>query len=384
VWLTGLVFLGMATTGARAAAETNWVLMRDDLRSEIIVPATIDQNRLTYRASDGRESQRINLASALVLFDEHAGRSSSDPGLLRLNDGQQFPGRILSNAQADSQVVAWNHDWLGRIEVPLDRIASITLENDQPRPEAGTADVVRLANGDRLEGFVTQIGDPLTIEVTSDGDTQRIDVPLQAVSAIVMVNRPVPATGQRLWRTDGTVVAVSELRLERDGRVHVATPWTKDSQTIKPLELAQIAAIQFSAGGMTPLAALEPTRVDGPPTRYVTPPPSALDPTALLGLSPIEFRGPVVVYYALPVGASRFAGTARVPESASDWADFEFIIRVNDSEAFRDRLNAENRRTTFNIPLHGSELTIELTEGADGPVLDQMILERAVLRIGSN
>ena len=39
-------------------------------------------------------------------------------------------------------------------------------------------------------------------------------------------------------------------------------------------------------------------------------------------------------------------------------------------------------RAESSVPLSGSELTIELTRGANGPIQDRLILSRAMLLIG--
>jgi hypothetical protein len=104
-----------------------------------------------------------------------------------------------------------------------------------------------------------------------------------------------------------------------------------------------------------------------------------IEPDAPVGLSPIELRGPVVVRYSLPSGAIRFAAQAVLPDSARQWGDLELIVRSDDAEVFRMRLNAESPAGEINVALTGRELTLELTAGAHGPIQDQVILNRAMI-----
>ena len=86
-----------------------------------------------------------------------------------------------------------------------------------------------------------------------------------------------------------------------------------------------------------------------------------------------------MVRYLLPPQAKRLAAEALVPLEARAWADFEFIIRCDDQEVFRQRMNADTPNAAINVPLRGSELTIELTEGAHGPIQDRLRLNLPLL-----
>jgi hypothetical protein len=70
-----------------------------------------------------------------------------------------------------------------------------------------------------------------------------------------------------------------------------------------------------------------------------------------------------------------------VPESARLWGDFELIVRDDDREVHRSHLNAATPTVSINVALTGSELTIELTQGEHGPILDRLVLARAMLLV---
>jgi len=111
------------------------------------------------------------------------------------------------------------------------------------------------------------------------------------------------------------------------------------------------------------------------------PAPRALDDRAALGLSPLEFRGPIKVHYVLPAGATYFAAEARLPAQSRAWGDCDLIIRDDDRTVFTTRLNAETPTATIGVRLSGSTLTVEVTEGAAGPIHDRVVLLRCLILV---
>ncbi len=178
------------------------------------------------------------------------------------------------------------------------------------------------------------------------------------------------------------MVDVARIVLGEDGFVQlVGLPFLTEQQA-KQVPLSALAAVLFDPDALSPFAALSPTRVQGPPTRYVVPPPKALDDFAPLGLSRVEFRGPVTVRYELLSGPMYFSAEARLSPMARSWGDCELVIRDDEQEVFRARLNAEHPTVSIGIALLGSQLTIEITEGSNGPIQDHVVLHRAMLLTG--
>jgi hypothetical protein len=193
-----------------------------------------------------------------------------------------------------------------------------------------------------------------------------------------------------VWFVDGTVVDVQTLAIGADGLLRMTSAWmtgdaTNASSATAPghrQTLAQIAAILLDANALIPLSTLTPSRVEGPATRYVLPKPQSLSANAPLNLSDIEMRGPLVVRYALPAGCQRFTAEAELPRNSQQWGDFELVVRSNDAEVFRGRLNAMTPGITINVPTPGRELTFELLPGVNGPVQDLLLLRRPMLLKG--
>jgi hypothetical protein len=360
----------------------------------------------------------LDLQQCIALLNPDA-ESGSRParGLLMLADGQRLPGEAVTAVEPPvPDTLAWNHPWIGRIDVPFKLIAAVLLTDDAVAPPQGSADVVLTVNGDRQEGFITAIGDPVTIEVTpatgTDGalaTPQSVNIPLDRVVAITMVAPRQPGVGRRVWFAEGTVLDVQSVAVGDDGYVRMsggallgsaataggeknvsaaggAANNRRNANQPPRVGISDIAAMLFDREALVPLALLPPVRVEGPSTRYLLPKPALLDPDAALGLSTIEYSGPLVVRYALPAGCQRFIASAELPREMREWGDCELIVRIDDEQVFRTHLSAQTPTAAINAPLPakgaGRELTIEITAGAHGPIQDLVRLRRAMLLKG--
>jgi hypothetical protein len=302
-------------------------------------------------------------------------------GVLLLNDGQRLPGQLSASTPREPDALTWIHPWLAPMNVPLDRVRALRTSADQPSPKPRAADVVLLENGDRLEGFVTAIGEMVAIEIEIDGRPQTLRVPSDRLASLALVTPDRAATGTRVWFNDGTVLDVHGLGVGDDGYPRFTDALTNRRVDPESVRMSEISAILFAASAMTPLAELEPAQVAVSVPRFFVPEPRVLDQEAPLGLGRIEYRGPVLVRYRLPRGVARLAAEATLPPNDREWGDFELIVRDDDDVVLRERLNAMRPSVPINIELHGSELTIEIAEGARGPIQDRLVLERAMLLI---
>jgi hypothetical protein len=378
--------LALAAAGpVRATGDAGRYLLIDRMLDALeITDVVIDDRDITYRdRTDTAQRLPLENCIGLVRSAPAAPDAAGLPRRLVLSDGQRIPGRLDTHAPHQRDVLAWSHPWLGTIETPLDHVAAVTFRDGQPVPVPGSADVVVLRNGDRLEGFVTAIADPIAIDVGLDDASQRVDIPVARAASAALISPRRPITGRRIWFRDGTTIDARSLGVGDDGFVRLSTAWTDRSEQPMQVRLEDIDAILFDARSMIPLGRLEPARVETSAVRYVLEPPRVPDVAAPLGLGRIVCRGPIVVRYALPPGCRRFAAEAALPEAARVWGDYELIVRDDEEEVYRERLNADAPRQTINVPLRGSELTIELTQGANGPIQDDLVLARAMLLVQS-
>ena len=377
---TGLVAASAAAPGA-IAASGNFMLIRRDVPVQIVEVAEIGPQFLVFR-EDGGGWTSVSRRQCVALLKLDAVVVPRVQGWLRLADGQRFPGQAMSGAPVADGVFVWSQSsWLGRMHVPLDRVASVTLSGGATVPSPGEADVLVLANGDRVEGVVPALGDPISLEVSNDdGDRTVFDLPLGRVRAVRMVTPEQKPIGNRLWLIDGTIVDVQRVMLGDDGFYRLeGVPFAGEAPG--RIGLDTVAAVLFDPNALVGFSSLVPRRVEGPPTRYVVPPPVALDDHAPLSLSRVEFRGPVTAHYVLPAGATYFAAEAQLPETARAWGDCLLKVRNGDREVFSERLNAETPTASIGVRLTGSTLTIEVAEGSAGPIQNRVILLRGLILV---
>ncbi len=375
--VTGLAIV-LAATPAALAKSGNFLLIRRDMPVQTVEVAEIGARRLVFR-EEGGSWVSVSRRRCVALLNTDVLIIPRRQGWLHLADGQRLPGQALSAARMTDVLVWIQSSWLGRMEVPLDHISSVLFESDATVPPQGDTDVLLLANGDLVEGFITSLSDPVSFEPTN-ADQAAIDLPLGRVHAVRMVTPRQKPTGPRLWLIDGTVVEAQQVLLGDDGIYRLeGVPFTEEDS--HRVALDGVAAVLFDPDALVPFADLTPRRVEGPPTRYVVPAPRPLDDHAPLGLSPLEFSGPITVHYVLPAGATYFAAEARLPALSRAWGDCELIIRDDDRTVFTTRLNAETPTATIGVRLSGSTLTVEVTEGAAGPIHDQVVLLRCLILV---
>jgi hypothetical protein len=391
-WLPALILIALGSSLVQAQSM-DALIIRRSLQTSPAQITSIDESTITLgagSASAAGATATIKIAECIGAINTSdvttlAGAVTRSKGVITLADGQRLPGELGDLSRTSAEQLSWRHPWLGQMDVPLKSIQTIELAPNQPIPTVSGSDVVLLANGDRYEGLITAFGSAIAMEIESKTATGRsrevVSLPMERVVCIAMVTpRAKPAANaRRVWFADGTVVDVQALTTGEDGSLQlVGSPLLSGTQIAKR-SLNEIKAVLFDPAAMQPFASLSPSRLEGPATRYVIPKPVVIDPAAALGLSPVEFHGPLVARYALPAGSQRLAAEARIPEWAREWGDCELVIRSDDAEVFRAQLNASSPQATVNVPLKGRELTIELTAGAHGPIQDVVRLERAML-----
>lgn len=383
VLLAGLLHtlgaVGSSVTGPALAQPTTsdrFLLIQRERPAEEVILVEITDTIVRVRDSNGstRSIDRRECVAAIAL---DVRITPGSDGLLVLTDGQRLPGRARPGSTDGEGVFTWQHPWFESLRIPTQRIAWARLAAGATEPPAADADVVLLTNGDRLEGLIESFGE----EITLDRRGALATVPLARVSSLRLLNprrEPAPDT-PRLWLRNDTVVDVEGLRLAEDGYLRFMLSLTNPATDEKNYRLAFVAGILFQSGALTPLGSMSPHDVEGPRSRYLVPPPQTLNAPAALDLKGVEFNGPMLARYTLPAGSMRFVAVARLREDAGAWADCEVVVRDDEREVFRARLNAASRSVAVNAALRGAELTIEVTEGAHGPIQDQVVFEQPMI-----
>lgn len=381
----------------------------------------------------------IGPADAAGMLDAPASPASVTPALfsklgrsatpwVELVDGQVFTGRPAAagaedagegpaeDTQGGEPPLVWRHERFGTLTFPLERVSHAVLEprllSGAPQAAAAlesprTVDSVRLSNGDRVDGFVEEVGSEIVIERSGGG---RATIPLARAATVTLGSEPVRASGPTVWLADGSVVAVGKAASDGDeGRVTLALPSTgsrseadrgeKDAGGAS-FQLVDLRAVVVDAGVLTPLALLPmlsqtPTtdRPGAEPARVIWGE-EATSPGGLVGLPPVlsaadvVLPGPMSVRWSLPAGASRVAGWAHLEEENWDWGDCTVVLklvgeRTPARELARGRVYAKEPSFRFSVDLSGAApgdaLSVRIEPGPTGPVQDRVVLKRVLV-----
>lgn len=363
-----------SASSGRAEERSGWFVMIDrELNARPV--RLIDMTPHVLRVMDEHgATRRHELREVLGLMNPDAPMARVELGEIRFADGQRLPGMALVRTSGEENTLLWTHPRLRQLRIPLDGIRSVVFIPGGREPEPGLADAVRLTNGDRLEGFLVSVGEAITIETN---DKELVRVPLERVESVSLVTSGTAAAqGARLWLNDGTIMDVRGLTMSDDGIVRLQRPLAAPEVLEQLHPLAAVRGILFDPAALVPLSRLTPTEISGPASRYVIPPPMVMEDDAPLGLGRLRFDGPTTVRYRQPAGAARFAAEAVLPDEARAWGHCELVILDDDREVFRAVLHRHQPRAAINVALSGSELTVRLTEGDRGPILDRVMLHR--------
>ncbi len=299
--------------------------------------------------------------------------------------------------------VLWRHRWLGVRPIELDRTRSIAFVPGAvpPAAQSGAAatDVILLANGDRVEGIVESLGSVVKVAPTGGA---AVEVPLERIAAMSLITPLVGSTAPRIWLVDGTVVdALPELAAADQGvtvRLGAALPratspeGTEAGATGAPapdreapeatrLDVEAILGFAPDPSRFVPLGSLEPSavRTSGNLPRFAVPKPERA-PGAWAGdAGPVVIRGPIVVDYSLPQADCAFVASIAPAEPDERWTDCEVVIRDGSRELARLPIEARTAPQWVHFEHLSTSLTIEVTEGARGPVRDAIRLSEALV-----
>lgn len=328
---------------------------------------------------------------------------------IELVDGQRFvgrPGRIGE----EGETIAWVHERFGTLSLSIDEVARFVMRPGTDREPAAAAeaevrtDTLWLVNGDRLEGFLETIGpraggEGFALTIESGGN--RVTVPVDQVVRARFANPRRPAKGATAWLTDGSIVSLAAISTDTAHDALLLTSTLTSTRPNAPAEspagastaqfaAADVAAIAFDAARLAPLAGmpiLSHTPIGLP--RRPGPRVEAFDalPTPL-GASDVLIPGPMEVEWALPAGASRLIGAARLDEADWMWGECVVVVEIVGAsgparELARLNLGGSSVAAPLSAELGGSKagdrLRIRIEPGELGPIRDRVRLERVML-----
>lgn len=358
-------------------ASSLFILVKTDNQPEPVQLMSMDRDNVEILVP-GEGHEDIPRDECLALLRPEPLESPEFMSWIRLRDGQVFIGNPARSSS--STTIHWNHPWIGTLEIPLDQVDKVRLEAPPPvGPDEGYDRVV-LGNGDTLRGFITGVGEDVEMELERSTGTETTRIPWNRIASLDFFGDPLSSPGPRAWFMDGTVASFEELNLGRDSRFTFSRhPLVIESETREPppQSAREVHSIVIGGDMFHPLMADSPgnPQVDSPVTRPFTPNPRATDPTAVRGLSPIELSGPITCSWSIPDGASRFRTRVLLPSSMQAWGNLGIELYVDGELLEQAHLSASHPMVPVDIPASGSLMVIKLTEGANGPVQDTVLLE---------
>jgi hypothetical protein len=422
VWaLWGLVCLN----GGKAQAEIAVDLVGPDLKAKRIILNRVEDSTMTFFDADGLlqvEPLANYLRWRIAPSDAQAKQGTV---VIDLSDGRRWTGEWLGT-QDDGQVLLLKHWLFGQVKTDLEKVRRIAFDGSLKKAESTKRDLVILANGDRLTGFINAL-EMDKVSFQPKGKRQALQLEIKNIRSIHLAN---PAEAQ---------IKFHAITLTDGSRV-LAKRFSVIGQTMSVSLITDQDASNANTGntGVAPVAIplKKVSRVDlADPSRRLVDlsalPSKTLAGGKVFGLAmPVRAQGtafrmhaPVTVQFELPPGAVRFSaeaqldvdsskaesvkgnlgkansgkvssakgkpGRASSSESArstrqgsvdrSHWADFVVKVRVDDVELESYHIHTQQRRVRINVAAKGRVLTIELDPGRNGPVMDRLYLTNAII-----
>lgn len=258
IWAVALAASLTGITSARA----DWRLVTADLKETPKV--TVNEFSLTDGLSVTQESGELKHVAArdVVSLLSSADKKDGTGGwLLTLRNGDVLSG---TPGDATENGVTFTVAELGEIEVPLKNVLTLGLAGKPgaaaaaggPKIAATTRDVVRLANGDSIEGDFTSIKDGKLAVHTDAGDVAMELAKIERIAiAGVVPNRSVPPLSARLTLSSGSVLTTRALNW-RVNDVTLKDPAGKERKTAPDA----ILAIEILGGRAVSLLELDPAK----------------------------------------------------------------------------------------------------------------------------
>ena len=324
-------------------------------------------------------------------------RISSDPVVplndkqyvAKLVDGQSLVGTLLG-AGEDGESIRLAFGYEQRtVVLPLDELLSLTRVGHNLAGDASD-DIVLLATGETLVGFVETISEQSLGFVVGDADDP-IQIPMQRVRGFSIANKPKPIKAKkgmaRVMLRDGSLLYLRDAKLKRSAeQPHVGLEGTfvlepETSPIILPLNEVHLIEPMSDRYALRPLAEAEMATVAGGEVFGVAMPPSTTSDGA------IHLHAPVTLGFDLPNGTARLALSVAmdldesIPESRRAMAGCELVVYDGDDAVARHKLTPDGPAKRLNVPLTGSDLRIVLEPGINGPVLDRVIITQAELLV---
>ncbi len=287
----------------------------------------------------------------------------------------------------------WESPLLGRFSGALDSAAHVCfapasgvgsggLPVAPSRRELAAAPVVDeaiLANGDRLIGFITDLG--AEIEVDAGGAAGRMRVPIERVRALRLSSSRSASRGPLAWLADGSIVRFASIGVVQ-GQVGAvdqgrgapsAMRLALTLPTGRTINLPTEALIAITADvhRIAPLAeiAAEGVERSNGVAKIIEPGamiPGEAGPFWSIGARDITLSGAARLDAAAPEGAVALWAAAALPKRGWQWSEGTLTVWSERSPAARVRLSRQRPESGVQALLAGERLTLTLSPGSAG------------------
>lgn len=384
-----LIFLLFVQVSMAQNQKPQTILVDDQLQYQSVNLESVTQTSIGF-FDQNLSYQQLPRDRVLQLRDIHeqamqAVQPSKQKGLLVLTDGQQFVGRMdlsaIKKTSDDQSAVHWFSPILGALAVPLDDVKSISFSQLLEVDPKQTDDQIELANGDQLKGFVLGLT-AKTLELELADQSTGTKIALGQIKSIVLANprKLLSHAIERLYFVDGSIMYCKISELGRDMFYVSQTQWHANVK-IPSREIARVdlASTRYQLLSLTQqnFELLEGAQAFG-----VDFPPKILH-------DKIQLHAPTTIRFDLPHGVVRFAVDAQIDWQAADpprarkFSDFILHVYLDDLEVFKQQFNAKAQSHRINLPItpNNKRLTLKITPGLNGPVMDRLRLTEPVLMI---
>ena len=389
--------------GTQAMSAPQAVLLGPDLEPVSVQLKSISPEVIKVIDAVGQEKElKPEEVLRLTLASDTGTTPSPAQTRVVLRDGQVIVGDWAGGGGDGESISVSFGDTEQMVMLPLDEIMSIAMRSKAAVPAVDEDDVLLLANGEKLTGFLEWMGAEALDFVVGDADDP-IKIPLERVAAVAVANKPKAAEAKpgtlRVTRIDGTVLLMQDATLtDRDDggsdlsglsalsiepKVGVNPGASIDSPSPVRFPMSDVVGIEplSKKTRLVSLSGRSLSVLDGGEVFGVAMKPS------VTGDGAIKLHAPVKLGFDLPKGASRLAFTvemdldARVPDARRSMAGCELIVYSGDTAVAKHTLTPDGPPKRINVPLASGDLRIALEPGINGPVLDRVILTQAELLV---
>lgn len=392
-----LAAVGQPVSGPVAQTPAQRVLVTRDLAARQVLVTRLGEV-VKYQGPNGRaQSMPLTEVLAILPAPSQTGsrRAASDAdaeprAVLALATGEKVHGEAVW-PEMPSESFGWRSELLGQFAVKLDEVLGWHAEGvDMPLGSAA-GDVLRLANGDVLSGFLATVS---TGKISIEVDKKARTVDPSVVVAASLSTPAKPGAGPMVFLNDGTALLIDGLAAGTgDAQSGAVLAATRRGQSLS-IRADTVVAYAADASALTSLSALSQPLMTPTGGRNWTPGIEVVDPTAPLGISDIVLPGPMEVTWTLPGKAGRIAASLELDPASRVWGDCVVTVTLTSGKGaagsggagkdlLKARLNEDSPVASFLAEtVGGGSIKIKVDPGERGPVQDRVIIRRPMILLG--